>query len=128
MAQSALILYRMVKHSESHLSIIFSALSDPTRRSILARLESEPGLTISELAEPFAVTLPAVLKHLEVLSEAGLIRRAKTGRSVRVEIEPGSLKVATDWLQRHRRFWSTSLDRLVGHAEAKEREAAGNER
>lgn len=117
----------MVKCSESHLNLIFSALSDPTRRSILARLEKEPRLSISELAEPFAITLPAVLKHLDILCETGLIRRAKTGRTVWVEIEPGSLRFATDWLQRHRRFWSNSLDRLVDYAEAIERETEDRE-
>lgn len=123
MARPSYILNQMVRCSESRLNLIFSALSDPTRRSILARLEKEPKLSISELAEPFAITLPAVLKHLDILCETGLIRRAKTGRTVWVEIEPGSLRFATDWLQRHRRFWSTSLDQLVGYAEAKEREA-----
>lgn len=128
MARCTYILYRMVKCSESHLNLIFSALSDPTRRSILARLEKAPRLSISELAEPFAITLPAVLKHLDVLCETGLIRRAKAGRTVWVEIEPGSLRFATDWLQRHRRFWSCSLDRLVDYAEAKERETEDSEK
>ena len=122
------ILNRMVKSSESRLNLIFSALSDPTRRSILARLEKEPRLSISDLAEPFAITLPAVLKHVDILCETGLVRRAKPGRTVWVEIEPGSLRFATDWLQRHRRFWSTRLDRLAGYAEAKEREAEGEDK
>ena len=122
------ILNRMVKSSESRLNLIFSALSDPTRRSIFARLEKEPRLSISDLAEPFAITLPAVLKHVDILCETGLVRRAKTGRTVWVEIEPGSLRFATDWLQRHRRFWSTRLDRLTGYAEAKEREAEGEDK
>lgn len=102
---------------------MFSALSDPTRRSILARLEREPRLSISALAQPFSVTLPAVLKHLDVLSDVGLIRRSKAGRTVWVEIEPGSLRLAMDWMERHRVFWSTSLDRLARYAEAKERES-----
>jgi DNA-binding transcriptional ArsR family regulator len=120
------IVYHMVNHSESRLNLVFSALSDPTRRSILARLEKEPRLSISELAEPFAMTLPAVLKHLDMLCETGLIRRAKSGRTVWVEIVPGSLRVATDWLERHRRFWTAGLDRLVVFAEAQEREMEGN--
>lgn len=118
----------MVKCSGDGLDRIFSALSDPTRRSILARLEREPRLSISELAQPFAVTLPAVLKHLDVLGETGLIRRSKAGRTVWVEIEPGSLKVALDWLQCHRLFWSTSLDRLIGYAQAKEQQAEGEKK
>ncbi len=116
----------MVKCSESRLDGIFSALSDPTRRAILARLEKEPRLSISALAQPFAVTLPAVLKHLDILADIGLIRRSKSGRTVWVQIEPGSLKLAMDWLERHRLFWSTSLDRLASYAEAKEREEEGN--
>ena len=110
---------------EERLNLVFSALSDPTRRAILARLEREPRLSISELAEPFAIQLPAVLKHLGVLCEVGLIRRSKSGRTVWVEIEPGSMKAAMDWLERHRIFWSSSLDRLAKYAEARERQAQG---
>ena len=118
----------MVRHKEQQerrLDRIFSALSDPTRRSILTRLEGEERLSISELAEPFAMTLPAVLKHLDILSDVGLIRRSKSGRTVWVEIEAGSIKLAMDWLERHRLFWTTSLDRLARYAEARERESGG---
>jgi DNA-binding transcriptional ArsR family regulator len=113
----------MVNYSPTRLDRLFGALSDPTRRAILARLAEERDLTISELAEPFAIKLPAVMKHLGVLEDAGLIRRSKTGRTVKVEIEAGSLKEPMDWLERHRLFWTRSLDRLVLYAEAKEREA-----
>ncbi len=112
-------------YKEERIDRIFSALSDPTRRSILARLEGEQRLSISALAEPFAMTMPAVLKHLDVLSEVGLISRSKAGRTVWVQIEAGSMKEAMDWLQHHRLFWSTSLDRLARYAEAKERQAEG---
>jgi DNA-binding transcriptional ArsR family regulator len=115
----------MVTYKEERLDRIFSALSDPTRRSILARLEAEPKLSVSALAEPFQMTLPAVLKHLDILSGVGLIRRSKAGRTVWVQIEAGSMKAAMDWLQRHRVFWTTSLDRLARYAEAKERESEG---
>lgn len=71
------------------------------------------------------MTMPAVLKHLDVLSEVGLIRRSKAGRTVWVQIEVGSMKAAMDWLQHHRLFWTTSLDRLARYAEAKERETEG---
>lgn len=118
----------MVRFNEERLDRIFSALSDPTRRSILARLEKKPRLSISELAEPFAMTLPAVLKHLDILSATGLVRRSKTGRTVWVEIEAGSMQAAMDWLERHRLFWSRSLDRLAAYAEAKERESEGKGR
>jgi DNA-binding transcriptional ArsR family regulator len=110
---------------EERLNLIFSALSDPTRRAILGRLEREPRLSISELAEPFAIQLPAVLKHLGVLCDVGLIRRSKIGRTVWVQIEPGAMQAAMAWLERHRIFWSASLDRLVKYAEARERQTDG---
>lgn len=113
----------MVRCHDERLNRIFSALSDPTRRAILVRLSRESRLSVSELAEPFAVTLPAILKHLAVLDETGLIRRSKSGRTVWVEMEAGSMKVAMDWLARHKLFWGASLDRLVKYAEAREREA-----
>jgi DNA-binding transcriptional ArsR family regulator len=116
----------MVNNRARHLDRIFSALGDPTRRAILARLEREDGLSVSALAEPFAIKLPAVMKHLDVLSEAGLIRRSKIGRTVTVEISPGPLRGATDWLYRYERFWSGRLDRLTAYAEKKEREAQEN--
>lgn len=112
----------MVNNLQERLDRVFAALSDVTRRSILARLEKEPRLSIGELAEPFDMTLPAVLKHLAILGELGLIRRSKTGRTVWVELETGSLNDAKDWLDRHRAFWATNLDRLVAYAEAKERQ------
>jgi DNA-binding transcriptional ArsR family regulator len=118
----------MVMSGEARLDRIFAALSDPTRRRILARLERERRLSISDLAEPFAMTLPAVLKHLEVLAATGLVRRSKVGRTVWVQMEAGSMKLARDWLQRHRLFWSRSLDRLAEYAEAKERQSGGQTR
>lgn len=117
------ILHHMVNNRVQRLDRIFSALGDSTRRAILARLERENGLSVSALAEPFDIKLPAVMKHLDVLSEAGLIRRSKSGRTVTVEISADPLKGATDWLRRYERFWPTSLDRLVKYAEANEAEA-----
>src|SRR5215470_1503026 len=113
----------MVNYREARLDRIFGVLADPTRRAILARLADQRGLSVSELAEPFAIKLPAVMKHLDILHDAGLIRRSKTGRIVTVVITEGSLKPALDWLQRRQRFWAASLNRLVQYAEAKEREA-----
>jgi len=113
----------MVNNHARHLDRIFSALGDPTRRAILARLEREDGLSVSALAKPFAIKLPAVMKHLDVLSEAGLIRRSKTGRTVTVEISPDPLRGVMDWLHPYERFWSGRLDRLAAYAEKKEREA-----
>lgn len=98
----------------------FAALTDPTRRAILARLEREESASISALAEPFSIKLPAVMKHLDVLDDAGLIRRSKTGRTVTVRLNPEPMREAMAWLQRYERFWSVSLDRLTAHAEAQE--------
>ena len=72
----------MVKFQDAELDRTFAALSDPTRRALLARLETDPGLSVSELARPFPVSLPAIMKHLDVLADAGLIERRKTGRTV----------------------------------------------
>lgn len=100
----------------------FAALVDPTRRAILARLEGEGGTSVSELAEPFAIKLPAVMKHLDVLEDAGLITRSKNGRIVTVRLSPEPMRGAMEWLKRYERFWSAGLDRLGAYAEAKERE------
>jgi DNA-binding transcriptional ArsR family regulator len=112
----------MVNH-QAQLDRTFAALVDPTRRAILARLEREDGASVSELAKPFAIKLPAVMKHLDVLGEAGLITRSKTGRTVTVRLSPEPIREAMNWLARYERFWSTALDRLAAYAEAKEAEA-----
>ena len=112
----------MVKYGE-RLDRTFAALVDPTRRAILARLEREEGASISALAQPFAIKLPAVMKHLDVLDDAGLIDRSKAGRTVTVRLRPGPMKEAMDWLKRYERFWTKSLDRLADYAERKEAEA-----
>src|ERR1700733_13155703 len=113
----------MVNYQHQPLDRVFAALVDPTRRAILARLEQEDSLSISALAEPFAIKLPAVMKHLDVLGEAGLITRSKHGRTVDVRLAPDPLRGAADWLSRYERFWSPALDRLTAYAEAKEAEA-----
>jgi DNA-binding transcriptional ArsR family regulator len=112
----------MVNYSPDTLDRTFAALTDPTRRAILARLEAEETLTISALAKPFAIKLPAVMKHLDVLTEAGLIVRTKHGRTVDVRLSPAPLQAAVDWLGRYERFWTPALDRLAAYAEAKEAE------
>src|SRR5262249_38723744 len=116
------ILHHMVNYHD-RLGRTFAALVDPTRRAILARLEREGGASVSALAEPFAIKLPAVMKHLDVLDDAGLIRRSKAGRTVTVELRPEPMREAMDWLRRYERFWSRSLDRLTAYAESKETEA-----
>ncbi|MFL9907261.1 ArsR/SmtB family transcription factor [Paraburkholderia sp. RL17-337-BIB-A] len=107
----------MVKFNEALLDRTFAALSDPTRRALLARLSQLNDLSVSELAEPFAMSLPAVMKHLDVLSEAGLITRSKTGRTVACRLSAEPMEEAMEWLTRYQRFWSGSLDRLVAFVE-----------
>jgi DNA-binding transcriptional ArsR family regulator len=116
------ILSYMVNYNE-RLSRTFAALVDPTRRAILAQLEREGGASVSALAQPFAIKLPAVMKHLDVLDHAGLIRRSKAGRTVTVKLRPEPMREAMDWLRRYEHFWSKSLDRLAVYAERKEAEA-----
>jgi DNA-binding transcriptional ArsR family regulator len=120
----------MVNYRSGELDRIFAALGDPTRRAILARLEEAESLTVSAIAEPFAIKLPAVMKHLDVLGDAGLVTRSKHGRTVDVRLSPAPLREARDWLARYERFWSPRLDRLAAYAEGKEAEArtAENER
>jgi len=93
------------------LSITFSALADPTRRAILARLISGEA-SVTELAEPFEMSLPAVSKHLKVLARAGLISRGREAQWRPCRLAPGPLKDAADWLEHYRRFWEQSFDRL----------------
>jgi DNA-binding transcriptional ArsR family regulator len=112
----------MVKYQEDRLSRTFAALVDPTRRAILARLEREPGLSVSELARPLPLKLPAVMKHLDVLTGAGLVSRSKSGRTVSVRLTPGPMEEAMAWLERYERFWSGSLDRLAALVKEKDAE------
>ena len=93
------------------LSSTFAALADPTRRAILARLALGE-TSVTELAEPFDISLPAVSKHLKVLERAGLIKRGREAQWRPCRIEPGALKPVDDWLERYRRFWEASLERL----------------
>lgn len=118
----------MVFQAAPGLSRTFAALADPTRRAILARLEKEQSASISALAEPFAIKLPAVMKHLDVLADAGLIRRFKRGRTVEVRLFPKPLADAMAWLERYERFWSPRLDRLASYAKKKEGEIRGKGR
>jgi DNA-binding transcriptional ArsR family regulator len=111
----------MVNYQE-RLDRTFMALVDPTRRAILAQLERRDGASISELAKPFTIRLPAVMKHLDVLADAGLVTRSKSGRTVTVLLRPQPLREAMLWLRRYERFWSGSLDRLTAYAESKESE------
>jgi len=93
------------------LSATFAALSDPTRRAILARLALGE-ISVSKLAEPFAMSLPAVSKHLKVLEHAGLITRSREAQMRPCKIEAAALKGVDDWLGEYRRLWEQRLDRL----------------
>ena len=93
------------------LSATFAALADPTRRAILARL-ALGATSVTELAKPFEMSLPAVSKHLKVLERAGLIARGREAQWRPCRIEPRALKDVDAWLERYRRFWDASLDRL----------------
>lgn len=100
-------------HSDP-LSQTFAALADPTRRAILARLCSGEA-TVSELAEPFDMSLPAVSKHLKVLERAGLVSRGREAQWRPCKLDAGPLKDASGWLERYRQFWEQSLDRLESY-------------
>jgi DNA-binding transcriptional ArsR family regulator len=100
--------------AEDQLSLIFAALADPTRRAILARL-ADGDATVSELAEPFPISMPAISRHLKVLERAGLISRSRSGQWRSSTLEATPLKEATDWMERYRIFWDASLDRLDAH-------------
>jgi DNA-binding transcriptional ArsR family regulator len=93
------------------LSRTFAALADPTRRAILARL-ADGEATVNELAAPFPVTLQAISKHLKVLEQAGLITRGRTGQLRPSQLVGGPLREVDDWVERYRRFWEASFDRL----------------
>jgi DNA-binding transcriptional ArsR family regulator len=97
--------------SSDHLSATFAALADPTRRAILARLVSG-GASVTELAEPFDMSLPAISKHLKVLERAGLIARGREAQWRPCRLEAGPLKDVADWTEGYRRFWEESFDRL----------------
>lgn len=107
----------MVNYEPPPLDATFAALSDPTRRAIVARLAGAGELSVSSLAEPFAISLPAVLKHLTVLVDAGLVVREKRGRTVHCRLEPGPLRAAADWLVHYEQFWNERLDRLERYLE-----------
>jgi DNA-binding transcriptional ArsR family regulator len=93
------------------LSTTFAALADPTRRAILARLASGQ-CSVTELAEPFDMSMPAVSKHLKVLEKAGLIARGREAQWRPCRLDAGPLKEVADWVEHYRRFWEESLDRL----------------
>jgi DNA-binding transcriptional ArsR family regulator len=104
------------------LSVTLSALADPTRRAILSRL-AEGEASVTELATPFAMSLPAVSKHLKVLEQAGLISRSREAQWRPCRLEAAPMREASEWLERYRVMWEAKLDRLADYLE---RTAAGD--
>jgi DNA-binding transcriptional ArsR family regulator len=111
----------MVKHAEApdRLDAVFMALADPTRRAIVTRL-SRGECSVSELAEPFPVSLPAVTKHLRVLERAGLLAHHKAGRVRRCRLVPEAMREADEWIGHYRVFWDRRLDSLAAHFDRRE--------
>ena len=105
----------MVKYSSEDLDLIFSALSDPTRRAILERLAEEGELRVTTLAEPFDISLPAVSKHLRVLERAGLLVQEKDGRIRRCHFVAEPLEAAAEWIIAYRHFWQAQFDALADY-------------
>lgn len=95
----------------AQLNAVFGALADPTRRAILARL-AQGQATVNELVEPFALSQPAISKHLKVLEQAGLVRRTRDGKRRPARLEAAPMAAAAGWLQQYRAFWEGSFDRL----------------
>jgi DNA-binding transcriptional ArsR family regulator len=113
-----------------HLDSTFAALADPTRRAILARLTSGEA-SVTELAEPFEMSLPAISKHLKVLERAGLIARGRDAQWRPCRLDAGPLKEVADWVDHYRRFWEESFDRLdeyLSELKEKEKKHARNKR
>ena len=100
--------------ADDQLSVIFGALADPTRRAILARL-AEGEATVTELTAPFPISMPAISRHLKVLERAGLISRSRAGQYLSSTLQPAPLREAAEWMERYRRFWDASFDRLEEH-------------
>jgi DNA-binding transcriptional ArsR family regulator len=103
--------------SSAGLDQTFAALSDPTRRAIVERLSRHGNATLTNLASPFKMSLPAVSKHVRVLERAGLVRREKKGRTVHCHLELAPARAATDWLIETERFWERRLAALADHLE-----------
>ena len=112
---------------QDHLSSTFAALADPTRRAILARLTLGE-TSVSELAEPFAMSMPAVSKHLKVLERAGLIARSREAQWRPCRLNAAPLKEAAGWIAEYRRFWTAHMDALERHLDRMEEEAGSSKK
>ncbi len=124
-AAQTLIFNHMVKYQSEALDDVFSALADPTRRAILARL-AEGESSVGELAAPFDISLPAISRHLRVLNHAGLIMREKDGRVRRCTLDAGPLRAASDWIETYRVFWEDQFDSLAEYLERTQDPTDGN--
>ncbi len=113
--------------SPDQLDHTFAALADPTRRAILARLVSGEA-TVTELAEPFEISLPAISRHLKVLERAGLIARGREAQWRPRTLRADPLREAAGWLEQYRQFWEQSLDRLEEHLAELQRKEPNDER
>lgn len=107
----------MVTDVDEKLDRTFAALAHPIRRSILGRLSRGGAASVTDLAEPFDVSLMAVSKHLKVMEEAGLIQRERQGRTNRCSYDPAAFDAATSWIERHRAYWAQQLDGLAAYLE-----------
>ena len=107
--------------NDDSLDRAFGALADPTRRALLTMLGQGDAVSVSDLARPFEISLPAVMKHIAVLEAAGLVERQKTGRTVHCRLRPDQMQAAIDWLEHTRAFWESRLDSLAEYVEAQER-------
>ena len=103
----------MVKYDQAATDRVFGALSHPLRREILTRLHHRPGLSSTELMDPFVLTMPAMHKHLGVLVDAGLVKKSKVGRTTAFVLAPDGFRHASRWLAQYELFWSHGLDRLA---------------
>jgi DNA-binding transcriptional ArsR family regulator len=112
--------------SVDQLSSTFAALADPTRRAILVRL-ADGEATVTELAAPFDMSLPAISKHLKVLERAGLIARGRSAQWRPCRLEAAPLRDATGWLERYRQFWEGGFDRLDEHLRELQEKEKGND-
>lgn len=107
-----------MENFDDRLSLAFAALADPTRRAIVARL-SRGDATVGELAQPFEIGLPTLLKHLRALERGGLVSSEKSGRVRTCSLTPGALRTTDDWLRTHIATWESRLDRLEAHLSRK---------
>ena len=103
--------YLQQQTSEEHVNLLFHSLADPTRRAILQRL-ADHDLTVTEIAKPYDMSLPAISKHLKILEQAHLIGRKKHGREYQIHLEPQTLKTIEEYLAFYKKFWNTRLSNL----------------